>query len=188
MNAPGLMSGEWWGGSEAVTFFDSKLIILWGVDVFLNYPENAYYLLLAKERGIPLIVIEPRYTWTAHHADQWIPIRPGTDQPMMEAMAYVMFTEDLINQEFVDKWVEPYGLHRWKEYLLGNEDGVPKTPEWAEKICGVPAETIAELARLYGKQPSGVHAPGLGRRPYALRRKRGPYVRLSAGDRRQHRS
>lgn len=151
MNAPGLMSGEWWGGSEAVTFFDSKLIILWGVDVFLNYPENAYYLLLAKERGIPLIVIEPRYTWTAHHADQWIPIRPGTDQPMMEAMAYVMFTEDLINKEFVDKWVEPYGLYRWKDYLLGNEDGVPKTPEWAEKICGVPAETIAELARLYGK-------------------------------------
>lgn len=151
MNLMGLLTGEWWGGSEAMTFFDSKLIILWGVDVFLNYPENAYYLLLAKERGIPLIVIEPRYTWTAHHADQWIPIRPGTDGPMMEAMAYVMFTEDLINHKFVEKWVESYGLYRWKEYLMGNEDGIPKTPEWAEKICGVPAETIAELARLYGR-------------------------------------
>jgi len=100
---------------------------------------------------IPIIVIDPRYTWTAHQADQWIPIRPGTDGAMLEAMGYVILSEDLYNHEFVEKWVEPYGLSRWQDYLNGVEDGIVKTPEWAETICGVPAETITELARLYAR-------------------------------------
>jgi len=45
--------------------------------------------------------------------------------------------------------VEPNGVKLWQEYVLGTTDGVDKTPQWAEKICGVPAETITEFARLY---------------------------------------
>jgi len=146
-----VVTGEWWSSAECATLLDTKLIILWGVDIALNYNEMMYHLLLAREKGIPIIYIDPRLTWTGTLADQWIPIRPGTDGAMMEAMGYVLFEEDLVDHEFVDKWVEPYGLQRWKEYLYGEDDGVVKTPEWAETICGVPAETIRSLAELYGK-------------------------------------
>ncbi|MFC2052623.1 molybdopterin-dependent oxidoreductase, partial [Chloroflexota bacterium] len=46
---------------------------------------------------------------------------------------------------------EPDGLQRWKAYVLGMDDSVDKTPQWAERICGVPAETIGEFARLYAR-------------------------------------
>ena len=75
-------------------------------------------------------------------ADQWIPIRPTTDVAMMIAMANVWFKEDLCDHEFIAKHVEPEGLERWKAHVLGQDDGVDKTPQWAEGICGVPAETI----------------------------------------------
>ncbi len=79
MNAEDWGSGEFWGGAEGTTLLDSKLILLWGVDVLLNYPENSYYLLLAKDKGIPIIYIDPRMCWTANFADQWIPNRQVQD-------------------------------------------------------------------------------------------------------------
>ena len=83
-------------------------------------------------------------------ADQWIPIKPGTDTAMFMALAYVLFKEDLWNKQFVDKYVEPEGFKQWREYVLGITDNIQKTPEWAEKICAVPSETIDALARLIG--------------------------------------
>jgi anaerobic dimethyl sulfoxide reductase subunit A len=62
-------------------------------------------------------------------------------------MAYVMITEDLHDKKFLDTYT--VGFDSFKEYVLGQEDGVPKTPAWAEEITGVPAQTIVELAREY---------------------------------------
>ncbi|MDE3078270.1 MAG: molybdopterin-dependent oxidoreductase, partial [Chloroflexota bacterium] len=101
----------------------------------------------------PVICIDPRYTTAAEVlADQWIPIKPGTDTAMMLAVAYVLFEEDLYNKEFVDRYVDRHGFEVWRAYVEGKDDGVPKTPEWAEQICGVPAETIRGFARLYASQ------------------------------------
>ena len=144
---------------------NSKLIILLGADPTVAHwgpgHQYAWYILLAKERrNVPVIVIDPVYTAAAEVlADQWIPIKPGTDMALIAAMAYVLFKEDLYDHEFVEKWVEPRGFQLWKDYIMGKEktpenpdcDGIPKTPEWAEKITGIPAETIYELARLYAK-------------------------------------
>jgi anaerobic dimethyl sulfoxide reductase subunit A len=129
----------------------SKLIVLWGFNPATTLSNHVIYTMMrARERGIPIISIEPRYTPTAETvASQWIPIRPTTDVAMMIAMANVWFKEDLCDKEFIKKWVEPDGLRLWKDYVLGVSDGVDKTPRWAEKICGVPAETITEFARLY---------------------------------------
>lgn len=136
---------------DEVQVFNSKLIVLWGLNPLSTLSGGwAYNLIRAKERGIPIICIEPRYTQSAEVlADQWIPIRPTTDVAMMIAMANVWFKEDLCDREFVARWVEPVGLQWWKTYVLGTEDGVDKTPQWAERICGVPEETITEFARLY---------------------------------------
>jgi anaerobic dimethyl sulfoxide reductase subunit A len=68
---------------------------------------------------------------------------------MMLAVAYILITEELYDQEFVEKFVDLEGLEEWKEYILGQTDGVPKTPEWAEQICAVPADTIRGFAHLY---------------------------------------
>jgi anaerobic selenocysteine-containing dehydrogenase len=80
-------------------------------------------------------------------ADQWIPIKPGTDHAMFLAMAYVLFKEDLWDKDFVARYVEHNGFEGWKNYVLGKEDGIEKTPQWAEIQCAVPAQTIHELAR-----------------------------------------
>jgi anaerobic dimethyl sulfoxide reductase subunit A len=131
----------------------SKLIVLWGFNPGTTLSNHVIYTMMrARERGIPIISIETRYTPTAEAvASQWIPIRPTTDVAMMIAMANVWFKEDLCDKEFITKWVEPAGLARWKDYVLGISDGVDKTPQWAEQICGVPAETILEFARLYAR-------------------------------------
>lgn len=138
---------------DEVNIFKSNLIVLWGLNpVSTSSNGRVYNLLRAKERGIPIICIEPRYTPSVEVlADQWIPIRPTTDVAMMIAMANVWFKEDLCDKEFVEKWVEPEGLQRWKGYVLGVVDGVDKTPQWAERLCGVPAETIEGFARLYAR-------------------------------------
>ncbi|MBN1227945.1 MAG: molybdopterin-dependent oxidoreductase [Deltaproteobacteria bacterium] len=138
---------------DEVNIFKSKLVVLWGSNPASTHPCGLVYnLLIAKERGIPIISIEPRYTPSSEVlADQWIPIRPTTDVAMMIAMANVWFKEDLIDREFVEKWVEPDGLKQWKDYVMGAEDGTDKTPQWAEKICGVPSETIIDFARLYAR-------------------------------------
>lgn len=145
------MNGTAWGGSEGPTLLESDLIILWGFDTVINYPEYQYWFTLAKDKGIPIIYIDPRYTNTAQcMAKQYIPIRPGTDSAAMLAMAYVMFEEGIYDKDFVAKQVEPTGFEKFRQYVMGEEPGsIAKTPGWAADICGIPAETLVELTRLY---------------------------------------
>ena len=99
-------------------------------------------------KGIKIIVIDPRYTDTAATiAEKWVPIIPGTDCAMMIAMAYVMIKENLQDQQFLDTYT--VGFDQFKAYVMGDEDGIPKTPEWAQKITSVPASTIEQIAREY---------------------------------------
>lgn len=138
-------------GSAPDMLAHSKMIVLWGCDPTVGHqgPAHmfAWYIKLARERGIPVIIIDPRYSTAAHTlADQWIPIKPGTDRAMYMAIAYVLFEKELWNKNFVEKYIEPVGFEKWRNYVLGQDDGVAKTPEWAEKKCGIPAETIRDLA------------------------------------------
>ena len=146
---------SWTSGSAADMLANTKLIVLWGCEPTVGHMgpahQFAWFIKLARERGKPVIIIDPRYSAAAEVlADQWIPIKPGTDTAMFMAMAYVLFTEDLWSKEFVAKYVEPLGFEKWQNYVLGRTDGVPKTPEWAEIRCAVPAETIRTLARMTG--------------------------------------
>ena len=133
--------------------FKSKLVVLWGRNpVYIERGTWPYVLVRAKEEGVPFIVIDPRYCASAENLNgQWIPIRPGTDLAMALAIANVILKENLYDKDFVDKWAEPTGFAKFKDYVLGIEDNVEKTPEWAEKLCGVPAETTRELARLWAR-------------------------------------
>ncbi|MEE9491350.1 MAG: molybdopterin-dependent oxidoreductase [Dehalococcoidia bacterium] len=157
----GIASNEGWMFACQATFgypagvdhrdvINSKLVILWGMNpaVIIDGCGTSYALAEAKEAGTRFIVVDPRYTDTAALvADRWVPIKPGTDAAAMIAMAHVMITENLYDQRFLNTYT--LGFDHFKEYVLGEEDGVPKTPEWAERITSVPAQTIAELAREY---------------------------------------
>jgi anaerobic dimethyl sulfoxide reductase subunit A len=142
--------GQIFVGNSKDDWLNSKLIILWGLDParMIGGTNTLWWLIKAKENGAKVISIDPRYTDTALTvADQWIPIIPGTDVAMMAAMANVMLKENLHDQEFLDKYT--HGFDKYKAYVMGDEDGIEKTPEWAEKICGVKASTIIALTREY---------------------------------------
>jgi anaerobic dimethyl sulfoxide reductase subunit A len=157
-----VMAGEtgwdmarWSSSSGADMLANTKIIVLWGCDPTVGHQgpahQFAWFIKLARERGVPVIIIDPRYSCAASTlADQWIPIKPGTDHAMFMAMADVLFKENLWDQGFVSRYVEPVGFQKWKDYILGIEDGVEKTPEWAEVRCAVPAETIRALAKMVG--------------------------------------
>ncbi|MFQ5872632.1 MAG: molybdopterin-dependent oxidoreductase, partial [Dehalococcoidia bacterium] len=152
---PGWSYGE--GSNDmADVLLNAKMIVLWGFEPTVTHfgPGHhfAYYIRMARERGTPVFCIDPRYTVAAEVlADQWIPIKPGTDVAMMLAVANVLIKEDLYDKEFVGKYVDLRGFEEWRAYILGGADGIEKTPEWAEKICAVPAETIRGFARLYAQ-------------------------------------
>ncbi|MET0698633.1 MAG: molybdopterin-dependent oxidoreductase [Mycobacterium sp.] len=76
---------------------------------------------------------------------EWLAPIPGTDVAIMLALAHVLATESLADREFLATYCT--GYDRFERYLLGTDDGVPKSPEWAADICRLPAETLRTLAR-----------------------------------------
>lgn len=146
-------------GNDRFRMRKAKLIILWGVNSAVSSNGNpTYYYLQAKKAGAKFIGVDPFYNDTyVALADEWIPIRPGTDTPMLLGMAYHMIENNLHNQEFLDKYTVGFDREHmpeassandnFKDYILGTFDGQPKTPEWAAEICGVPPEKIRWLAQ-----------------------------------------
>jgi biotin/methionine sulfoxide reductase len=104
------------------------------------------WLRRAREAGIQFVVVSPNRGDVPDFLDaQWVPIRPNTDTAMMLAMAHTLLAEQLHDSEFLARYCT--GFDSFSRYLMGPEDGVPKTAEWAQAISGVPADTIRGLAR-----------------------------------------
>ena len=98
------------------------------------------------EAGCRFVNISPtRDDLDTGAAFEWIAIRPNTDTALLLGMMHVLHSEGLDDQGFLDRCTT--GFAKFLPYLTGAEDGVAKTPEWAEAICGVPAARIASLAR-----------------------------------------
>ena len=162
-------------GNSPADLLNTKLLILWGDNPAETIfgPEKNYYLSRLKDRGVKIVVIDPRMSQTAvAYADQWIPILPSTDSALADAMAYVIWSEGLQDQGFMDTYClgfdedhMPEGIpegESYHTYLFGLKDGQPKTPEWGQQITGIDAEVIRALAREYaGTKPACV-LPGLG--------------------------
>jgi anaerobic dimethyl sulfoxide reductase subunit A len=149
-------------GNTFDDMLNTTLLILWGhnpVETIFGTQRN-YYMNKLKEMGVPVVIIDPRQSDTViAHAGEWIGIRPSTDAALANALAFVIWSEGLQDQRFMDTYClgfdedhipEGFPPHEsYHAWLFGQTDGIPKTPEWAEEITGVPAETIRRLARTY---------------------------------------
>lgn len=109
----------------------------------VTHHETAGWFDVFKDRGIRRINISPQKGDTPMGA-QWLAIKPGSDTAMMLAIAYVLDTEGLADQQFLDRYCA--GYDRFKPYLKGTVDGIPKSPEWAAPLCGIAAQVIHDLA------------------------------------------
>ncbi len=169
------MFGQLEIGNHESEILRSKLLILWGNNLVSTHfgTEQKRMLMRAKEQGTRIVVIDPRQSDTALAcADQWIAIRPSSDAAMADAMAWVIWKNDLYDHGFVRRFCQgfeketlPPGVpadESYFAYLAGEKDGVPKTPQWAEAITGVPAADIESLALEYAQARWGCILPGLG--------------------------
>ena len=101
--------------------------------------------------GIKVVHVDPYYNSTAQFLPgKWFAPKPTTSVAMAMAIAYVWIKEDLYDKDYVAS--HTVGFDVWKAYLLGEEDGIPKTPEWQEKETGVPAKDVRALAREWGRK------------------------------------
>jgi anaerobic dimethyl sulfoxide reductase subunit A len=154
--------GTGYSGIDPGTLQNTELIILWGANIVDARLETDLEPRIreAKARGVEVIVIDPRRTSTVKTlGTQWIPVYPGTDTALMIAVLFVLIDEGLVDRAFVEKY--SHGFEELESYVLGISDGVAKTPQWAEKTCGTPADRIIELALLYGRTHPTALIPGL---------------------------
>jgi anaerobic dimethyl sulfoxide reductase subunit A len=168
-------------GNQRQDWMNSKYIILWGWNpAEMKDGTNSDYLIRkARENGAHTVCIDPRMSMSAVAlADEWIPIRPGTDTAMMSAMAWTIITENLTDNDFIERCCSGFEKNQmpkgsdneesYKDYILGVRDGIAKTPQWAEKITSVPGNTISRIAREYATRKPAVLYQGYGmqRRAY----------------------
>lgn len=159
--------GTQYSGSSFETLLDSKLIILWAHNPAETKFDNLMECLRkAKKKGTEIIVIDPRRTPTVKAlGTEWIGIKPTTDCALMDAMSYVIWSENLYDHFFVEE--RCLGFDKYFAYLRGDEDGIAKTPAWAEKITGISEECIISLARRYANAKPAALMQGYGGQRHA---------------------
>ena len=128
---------------------NTNCLLVWSHNPFYSNNGNARAIRAGKERGMKLIVVDPRQTPTTALADIHLQIRPGTDGALALAMANVIISENLYDTDFVSNYT--YGFEEYKKYVQSF------TPEKAEKLTGVPAEKTRAAARIFATiKPSAI--------------------------------
>jgi len=155
--------GEWTSSNSLADALSARLVVLWGNNPLETRMSGGGETFAAQEvrrqGGARTVVVDPRLSETAVSlADEWVPLRPGTDAALVAGLAHVMISEDLHDQAFLDRYCVGFDEDHlpdgaapgssYRSYVLGRgPDATAKNPEWAAAITGVPAGTITRLAR-----------------------------------------
>src|SRR5690606_34095865 len=121
----------------------SDCVVIWGTNAVATQVNVMTHAVRArKERGAKIVVIDIYDNATMKQADIPVLLRPGTDAALACAIMHVLFRDDMADWAYLEKYTDdPHGL---EQHLR------TRTPEWAEAICGVPADEIVRLAHLFG--------------------------------------
>src|ERR1700754_4499153 len=117
--------------------------VIIGANPTENHPVAATFFKNAAERGAKLVVMDPRGTALARHATHMLQFKPGRDVAMLNAMLHTIIEEGLYDRQYVQANTDDF------QKLAGNVIDFP--PEKMEAICGIPAKTLREVARLYAR-------------------------------------
>ncbi|MFQ5613025.1 MAG: molybdopterin-dependent oxidoreductase, partial [Anaerolineae bacterium] len=119
----------------------ARLILIWGSNTLTSNLHLWPFVQQARGQGARVIVIDPARTRTARAADEWLPVRPGSDGALALAMMQVIIGEELYDADYVE------------QFTLGFEQLAARVQDWpperAAEVCGVPADRIRRLAREY---------------------------------------
>ena len=147
---------------------NTEMIVFWSADpeattgggiysAFESTPRRRWL----KELGVKMVFIDPYYNHTAGLLKgKWFAPRMGTDVALGLAIAFTWLTEGTYDQDYIGRLT--VGFDEWRAYVLGESDGRPKTPEWAETECRIPAREIRALAREWASKKTMLAAGGTG--------------------------
>jgi predicted molibdopterin-dependent oxidoreductase YjgC len=143
------------GGTTSYTEVEqTDLVILWGSNARETHPIFFHHLLKAVHRGAKLYTVDPRRTSSAQWADTWLGLDVGTDIALANTVARELIHAGLINHAFIERATTGF-----EEFQASVE---PWTLQEGERVTGVPAETIRELAHAYGRAERAVLCWTLG--------------------------
>lgn len=148
----GLNSGAVSAPFEAA--LDAKVIIVIGANPTVNHPVAATFIKNAVKNGAQLIVMDPRRQTLSRHAAHHLAFKPGTDVALLNAMLHTIVSEGLTDDQYIAGYTE--GFDKLKERIKDFP------PERMSAMCGIPAETIKEVARLYATAESAIIFWGMG--------------------------
>lgn len=132
----------------------AEVIVLIGSNPTANHPVAATFFKNAAREGKTLIVIDPRKTDIARHADHLLQFNPDTDVALLNAIMNAVIQLDLVDPHFIEQRTEGYAAlkKQLRDY----------TPERMAPICGIPAETLYEVARIYASSKGSMIFWGMG--------------------------
>lgn len=145
---------------------NAEMMVFWASDPEATSGSYAAFeasqrRMWARELGIKMVHIDPYHNHTANFlGGKWIPIIPGTSPALAHAIAHVWMTEGLYDKDYVRD--RTTGFQAFQDYILGNEDGVAKTPEWQASETGVAPHVVRALAREWGRKRTYLSAGGKG--------------------------
>jgi len=132
----------------------AEVIFLIGANPTSNHPVAATWIKNAVKAGATLIYADPRRSDLARHAKYFLQFKPDTDVALLNAMMHTIVHEGLVDDAFIASRTIGY------EDLRKNVEAY--SPEAMESVCGIPAETIKEVARLYAKSRGSMILWGMG--------------------------
>src|ERR1700756_4543748 len=133
---------------------DAEVIIVIGANPTVNHPVAATFIKNAAQKGAKLIVMDPRKQLLSRHAYKHLAFKPGSDVAMLNAMINTIITEGLTDEQYIAGYTE--GFDDLKERIA------EFTPEKMAPICGISAETLREVARMYARAKSSIIFWGMG--------------------------
>ena len=133
---------------------EAEVIIIIGSNPTVNHPVAATFMKNASKEGKTLIVMDPKKTDISRHADYYLQFKPDTDVAMLNAIMKSIIDQDLVDKEFIKTRTKDYDKLRnhLKDY----------SPKIMSKICGIPEETLNEVARLYASSNGSMIFWGMG--------------------------